>query len=424
VPRTVIDRTVGLVARRCSVPADLGPITELGTEKGDDEVAGLIWEKVEAVYRSGMHPGIQLCIRHRGDVVVDRAIGHARGNLPGRRFDKVVAVPMTLETPINLFSAAKAVTGMVMHKLEEQGALSLDDRVADHLPGFDRHGKHDITLRHVLTHRAGIAAMPGEAFDLDLLIDSEQVDELLRDLEPSGPPGGPPAYHAVTGGFVMDAVVRRATGRSLREVLVTEIKEPLGLEWLDFGVDDERVEHVAQNVETGFPLGFAIGGFMKRALGKEWGPVLRMSNDDRFLTGVIPSGNVIVTARDIAVFYQCLMNGGEIDGTRVFDDATVAKAVEAEQADIEIDRMLGLPMRYSSGFMLGSETVSLFGWNHPRAFGHVGMSNLFTWADPDRDLVVALLTTGKPVLGTHMVSLVQLITAIHEAFPAGSGSQK
>jgi CubicO group peptidase (beta-lactamase class C family) len=91
--------------------------------------------------------------------------------------------------------------------------------------------------------------------------------------------------------------------------------------------------------------------------------------------------------------------------------------VRSERDDIEFDRILGMPMRYSSGFMLGSETASLYGWNHPRAFGHVGMSNLFTWAGPDRDLVVALLTTGKPVIGTHMRSLMQLISGIHEEFP-------
>ena len=44
------------------------------------------------------------------------------------------------------------------------------------------------------------------------------------------------------------------------------------------------------------------------------------------------------------------------------------------------------------------------------------MKNLFTWADPERELVVALLTTGKPVLGTHMVALVRLFTGIHETF--------
>ena len=417
-PLPLIDRAIGTAARRCWVPSDLASVTDHGIEKGDDEIAERIWELVEAVYGTGMHPAIQVCIRHGGDVVVDRAIGHAHGNLPGRRVDREAVVPMTVGTPVNLFSAAKAITGMVMHKLEEQGALALDDRVAEHLPGFERHDKADITIRHVLTHRAGIPTMPAEAFDLDLLADHDQVEELLRDLRPSHPPGEKPAYHAVTGGFVMEAVARRAAGRSLRDVLVTEIKEPLGLEWLDFGVDPEHAALIAKNVETGFPLGPAIGTFMKRALGKPWGPVLRMSNDDRFLTGVIPSGNVIVTARDIAAFYQCLLDGGVLDGVRVFDEETVANAVRAEGGDdFEFDRILGMPMRYSSGFMLGTETASLYGWNHPRAFGHVGMSNLFTWADPDRDLVVALLTTGKPVIGTHMLSLIGLISGIHEEFP-------
>ena len=240
---------------------------------------------------------------------------------------------------------------------------------------------------------------------------------MLCDLRPSAEPGGSPAYHAVTGGFVMEAVTRRATGRSLRDVLRTEIKEPLGLDWLDFGVSPEDAGLVAHNVETGLPLGFVIGPFMKRVLGKPWGPVLRMSNDRRFLTGVIPSANVIVTARDVATFYQCLMNGGSIDGTRVFEEETVASAIRAERDEMEIDRMLGMPMRYSTGFMLGTESISLYGWNHPRAFGHVGMSNLFTWADPDRELVVALLPTGKPVIGNHLPALVRLMGGIYEVFP-------
>ncbi len=77
--------------------------------------------------------------------------------------------------------------------------------------------------------------------------------------------------------------------------------------------------------------------------------------------------------------------------------------------------MLGVPMRYGTGFMLGTETVSLYGWNRPRAFGHVGMSNLFTWADPDQELVVALLTTGKPVFGSHLPALVRLMGGIYTA---------
>lgn len=415
--QAAIDQAVARVARRCWVPSDLESVTSHGTESGRDDVAEEIWARVKTLYETGMHPAIQVCIRHRGEVVLERAIGHARGNLPGRRVDPDALVPLSVDTPMNLFSAGKAVTGMVMHKLEEQGALSLDDRVADHLPGFERHGKHEITLRQVLSHRAGIPSLSAKVMDLDVLTDHDRVEDLLRDLRLSSEPGTVPAYHAITGGFVMEAVSRRAVGRSLRDVLAEDIKKPLGLDWLDFGVSPEHAKSVAQNVETGFPLGFAMGSFLTRVLGKPWGPVLRMSNDPRFVTGVVPSGNVIVTARDIASFYQCLMNGGSLDGTRVFEEDTVARAIEPAGEEMEIDRMLGMPIRYSPGFMLGSESVSLYGWNHPRVFGHVGMSNVFTWADRDRELVVALLTSGKPVLGTHVLALTQLISRIHEVFP-------
>ena len=226
-PLPLLDKAIGALERRCPVPADLSSITDYGPDENGNDRAELVWSRIETLYRSGMHPGIQVCIRHRGDVVVDRAIGHARGNVPGRRFDPSAAVPMTVNTPINLFSAAKAVTAMVVHKLEEQGVLDLDDRVADHLPGFERHDKFDITLRHVLGHRAAIATLPAEAFDLDLLTDPARIEELLCDLEPTAKPGGAPAYHSITGGLIMEAVSRRAAGRSLREVLATEIKEPL-----------------------------------------------------------------------------------------------------------------------------------------------------------------------------------------------------
>lgn len=413
----LIDGAVGLASRRCWVPSDLSSVTSIGDEVGPDDAAEQIWANVESLYRSGMHPGIQVCVRHQGDVVVDRAIGFARGNLPGRWVDRDSALEMTVDTPVNLFSAAKSISAMVMHKLEEMEAFALDDPVAEHVPGFERHGKGGITIRHLLTHRAGIPAWPGEAFDLDLLADYDRIVDVIRDLRPSADPGGASAYHAVSGGFVMEAVTRNTTGRSMRDILEKEIKEPLGLDWLDFGVAPEHAASVAHNVETGFLPGPVIDLFIKRVLGKSWGRILRMSNDPRFLTSVIPSGNVIVTASDVAAFYQCLLDGGVLDGTRVFQEDTIASAVDADRGGLELDRMLAIPIRYSSGFMLGSETVSLYGWNHPRAFGHLGMSNLFTWADPDRALVVAILTTGKPILGPHLPALVQLITGLHETFP-------
>ncbi|MGI9645999.1 MAG: serine hydrolase domain-containing protein [Ilumatobacteraceae bacterium] len=413
----VIDDAVGLLTRRVSTPRDLTTVTDLGEEVGGRDEVEMVWARVGDLYRTGMHPGIQVCIRHGGEVVLDRAVGQARGVAPGRRFDPDRAVPLTVDTPVNLFSAAKAITAMVMHKLEEQGALALDDRIADHVPGFERHGKGGITIRHVLSHRAGVEAWPATAFDLDLLTNHDEVERIVCDLRPSDYPTVAPRYHAVSGGFIMESVTRRAAGRSLRDVLATEIKAPLGLGRFEFGVAHDLVDRVAENVETGLRLGPLTSAMMTRVLGRSWSEILRMSNDPRFLGAVIPSGNVIVTARDTTAFYQCIMDGGRFGHTRVFEEATIERALTPTHDDLVIDRMLGFPVRYASGFMLGSESFSPFGWDRPRAFGHVGMSNLFTWADPERELVVAILTTGKPLIGPHIPQMVQLITGINEAFP-------
>lgn len=407
------------ITRRCPVPDDLETVTTIGRETPHDATESL-WGSVVGLYRTGVHPAIQVCIRHRGEVVLHRSIGHARGVAPGRPIDDAKAVPVDLDTPINLFSAGKAVTTMTMHKLEEQGLLDLDDRVADHVPGFDRHGKGHITIRQVLTHRAGIPSLPPDAFDLDLLADPEWVIEMLCDLAPSRAAGGAPAYHAITGGFVMEAVARHTTGHSLRDLLRTGVKEPLGLQWFDYGVTPGHVDQVASNVITGFPLTPLLSRHLRRLLGRDWEEVVDLSNDPRFLSGVIPSGNVIVTAGDTAAFYQCLLEGGTLDGVRVFEPETVTRAiVDDTGGGVSFDRMIGLPFRYGdAGFMHGTDTISLYGWNHPRAFGHIGMSNSFTWADPDRDLVVAFLTTGKPILGTHILALPRVVFDIDRSFPA------
>ncbi len=403
--------------RRCPVPADLDAVTTIGDEVAAPGVEA-VWSRIVGLYRTGVHPAVQVCIRLDGDVVLHRSIGYANGVVPGRRLEGSPLQPLDLATPFNLFSAAKAVTSMVMHKLEEQGVVVLDDPVANYLPGFDRHGKAAITLRQVLTHRAGIPSLPLHAFDLDLLADPDRVRATVCDLEPRREPGGPPAYHAVTGGFVMDAVARQTTGRSLRDILATDVKAPLGLTWFDYGVGIDDVPRVAANVMTGFPLGPLLSPMMRRLLGRHWEEVVEMSNDPRFLSGVIPSANVVATAADTAVFYQCLLDGGEYEGRRVFAADTVARAVDVGDGAISIDRMIGMPFCYGgAGFMHGTTSLSLYGWNHPRAFGHVGMSNSFTWADPDRGLVVALLTTGKAILGTHLAALPQVIREIHRVFP-------
>jgi CubicO group peptidase (beta-lactamase class C family) len=141
----------------------------------------------------------------------------------------------------------------------------------------------------------------------------------------------------------------------------------------------------------------------------------------RFPTSIIAAANVVTTAGELAAFYDCLLGEGRLGDVRVFDPRTVRHAT-SEQNYWELDLTLGLPIRYGLGFMLGSDGPSLFGWNNPRAFGHVGFTNVLSWADPQRRLAVALLTSGKPILGPHVVRLVQLMVEVGRAFPRVCGS--
>jgi len=406
---------------RCRVPRDLESVTRVGEEAPAREArtsrasVDRVWRSVEALYRTGVHPAIQLCVRRRGHVVLHRAIGHAAGNAPDDAPDAPL-VPVELETPFTIFSASKAITAMVIHKLDERRALHLEDRVSDFIPEFAAHGKHRITIRHLLAHRAGIPNLPPESVDLDLLAHPERVIEILARSRPTGRPGRWLSYHAVTGGFVLAEVVRRATGRSIRDVLDKEIREPMGVRWLSYGVAREHLDRVAQNACTGPPPPPPVGLVLRRAMGAGVRRVVELSNDPRFLLGVIPAANVVATAEELSAFYQCLLDEGSWRGVRVFDPRTVRRAT-SEHNYWEMDFTLGVPLRYGLGFMLGGEWFSLLGYGNPNAFGHLGYSNIFSWADPDRDIAVALLTSGKPVASLHVIRLVQLLLEISRAFP-------
>jgi CubicO group peptidase (beta-lactamase class C family) len=407
--------------RLCSVPRDLDEVTTLAPEVPSRDI-GLshgavhrVWLAIESLYRSGLYPAVQICIRRQGQIVLHRALGHARGNAPGQpaSADKVLATPAT---PFLLYSASKAITAMVIHKLDERRLLHIDDRVSDYIPEFAAHGKDWITLRHVLGHRAGIPNLPPHAMDLELLEHPERVVAILADAKPVSRPGQRLAYHAVTGGFLLGEVVKRATGQDIRTVLRKEILDPLGLRWMNYGVAPEHVHEVAEDAITGLPVPPPIAMLLRRALGAPIEQVVELANDARFRTGIIPAANIVSTAEELCAFYQCLLDLGELDGRRAFEPRTVRRAL-AEQAYWELDLTLGVPLRYSHGFMLGGELMSLFGPDTPHAFGHIGFTNIFGWADPERRLAVALLTSGKPILNVEIVRLLSLILAINTAFP-------
>lgn len=388
--------------RRARVPQDLDSVTTIGTESDPYDVGmttdgvEAIWEAARHLYRSGIHPAVALCVRRHGQVVLDRAIGHASGNGPDDSPDtaKVLATP---DTPFCIFSASKGTTATLIHLLDQERLLHIGDPIAEYLPEFARNGKSAITIGHVLSHRAGIPNAPKEALTLDTVDDWELQRQYMYDAKPMSRAGKRQAYHAVSGGSLLGEVVREITGRGIREVLAEKILDPLGFRWMNYGVDPDDVPLVGQNYPTGPPPLPPFSTFLTRALGVHPDEATRMSNDPRFLTTVLPAANGVATANELGRFYEMLRCGGELDGVRVMEERTIRRARIA-QSHLEVDLSLGLPIAFSYGYMLGGKVLSLYGPNTTKAFGHLGWINIMGWADPERAVSVGLITTGKSVL--------------------------
>ena len=149
--------------------------------------------------------------------------------------------------------------------------------------------------------------------------------------------------------------------------------------------------------------------------------VVELSNDPRYQTAVIPSASVMTTANELSRFFEIFRCGGELDGVRVMTPETLRRAL-TEQSRLEIDLSLGFPTRFSYGLMLGAKVLSPFGLDTDLAFGHLGLINIMGWADPERGLSGALMTSGKPILYPELPDLWSVMRRIGIESPKIEGS--
>lgn len=404
---------------RIRVPADLDAVTSVADEDHsgvDASAIERVWQATRHWYSAGMHPAIQVCVRHRGRIVLDRAIGHGWGNGPDDPVD-AEKVPVTTETPFCVYSAAKAMTTTVVHLLAERGVLSLDDRVCEYLPTYTSHGKDRTTIRHVLTHSAGVPFATGPKPDLRRMNDSEYAREMLGNLRPIYPPGMVHVYHALTWGPLTREIVSAATGKDIRDVLADEILDPLGFRWTNYGVAPEDVPLVAPSHATGTPLPAPIAAAFKLAVGGTTQQIIPFTNTPQFLTSVVPSSSTVSTANELSRFAEMLRRGGELDGVRILSRETL-RAATTPARRLRPDIATGLmPMRWGTGYMLGSKRFGPFGRNSPAAFGHTGLVDIAVWADPERSLAVGVVSSGKPGGHREAKRYPAVLDGIAAAFP-------
>jgi CubicO group peptidase (beta-lactamase class C family) len=383
---------------RIRVPSDLDAVTTVADEdhSGVDPAAvERIWRAARHWYSAGMHPAIQVCLRVDGKVVLNRAIGHGWGNGPEDPPD-AAKTPVATDTPFCVYSAAKMMSTTVVHMLVERGVFALDDRVCEYLPTYTSHGKDRTTIRHVMTHSAGVPFATGPKPDLKRMDDSEYAREMLGNLRPIYPPGLVHVYHAVTWGPLVREIVSAATGKNIRDILAEEILDPLGFRWTNYGVAPQDVPLVAPSHPTGKPLPAPIAAAFRLAVGGTMREIIPYSNTQQFLTGVVPSSNAVSNADELSRFAEILRRGGELDGVHVMRPDTL-RAATAQARRLRPDVATGLmPIRWGTGYMLGSKRFGPFGRDEPAAFGNTGLVDIAAWADPERGLAAAVVSSGKP----------------------------
>lgn len=320
-----------------------------------------VGQVLDVIQRRGA--AAQVCLVRDGLVVLDRSFGCRRDGL------------------FLLFSAGKPFIAVLVHLLAERGVLGLDDPVARYWPQFAKHGKDGITVRQVLQHRSGIPVARSLVRDALAAPDWHRSIRAIEDARPRWPAGQVPAYQVLSYGFILGEVIQRVTGSELREALQTQLLDPLALTDTHLGLPDSAwPQHVPVH-------GRGPGAHVRAAVFNR-----------RFVRqAVIPAATMSSTARDLARFYQFLLSGGEIDGTRLLASATITAATRPS-SDGEIDRFLQVPIRWSQGFQLGGPGADptrprpMGRRSNPDTFGHNGSNCCIGWADPRRGIVLAYLT--------------------------------
>jgi CubicO group peptidase (beta-lactamase class C family) len=349
---------------------------------------------LESGIASNLHIGAHASVRMNGGTVADIAIGESR---PG--------VAMTADTLMLWLSSTKPIAAVCIAQLWERGLLGLDDRVVKFIPEFAGGGKDVITIRHLLTHTAGIRAAVNNFTRDSWEATIERICEAT--VEPGWVVGKKAGYHVASTWFILGELVRRIDGRAFEQYVREEIFLPLKMvdSWVGLPVEKyseygDRIG-IMQNTDPAFKPPHAWDTPEMAALCK-------------------PGGNGRGPMRELVRFYQMLLNGGSLDGAKIISPQTV-EAMTARHRVGMFDHSFKHVMDWGLGFIVnnnqyGVDTVRYGYGPHAawRTYGHSGQKSSVAFADPKHQLAVALVFNGTPSDEAHDKRVRSVLTALYE----------
>ncbi|MFI2367816.1 serine hydrolase domain-containing protein [Streptomyces sp. NPDC018833] len=346
-----------------------------------DERFAAVRDAFEENFRERGELGAAVSVLVGGESVVD---------LWGGWSDPARTRPWERDTLVNVWSTTKGATALCAHLLVDRGQLDLDAPVAAYWPEFAAAGKEKVLVRHLLSHRAGLAGLR-EPHSLDELYDWELTCARLAAAEPWWEPGTRSGYHALTFGHLVGEVVRRITGRLPGDFLREEVTGPLGIDFTVGLPADEAVRVAELEHPPAGLTGEQKAVFQQMApvaLAAMLNPVVGAAgaNTPQWRAAHVPAANGHATARAVAALYGIFAGRGMLGGRRVLS-AEAAERVREGQGSCR-DLVLGTGFAHDTevglGLWLSGENGS-YGPN-PRAFGHDGFGGSCGLADPEADL--------------------------------------
>ncbi|MEM7413342.1 MAG: serine hydrolase domain-containing protein [Myxococcota bacterium] len=364
------------------------------------DFAGVARALVRILPRKGPG-GAAVCVYHRGEKVVD--VWGGTRNAAGD--------PWESDTLSVSFSTTKGVASTLLHLYADRGEIDYDARVTHYWPEFGQNGKGEVTVRQLLCHEAGLYAIDDYVDDAAEMLDWERMIERISAAQPRHAPGEAHGYHALSYGWLAGEVVRRVAGmKPFAELLANELAGPLELDGLYCGVPADQQHRCADLLAPTFegtPERRKRRAEKIRENAERWQrrlEKLRVAYDPRdsvaalapsgmerfefngeaLRSASIPAANGMFTARSLARLYACLAGGGQLDDVALLSPDTIAAASRVQNTGV--GRVIPVSMRWR----LGYHRVFAVGASAPRGFGHFGFGGSGGWADPARELAVAL----------------------------------
>jgi CubicO group peptidase (beta-lactamase class C family) len=297
---------------------------------------------LEENVRSGEELGASLVLDIDGETVID---------LYGGFCDEDRARPWARDTITNVWSTTKTVTNLAALMLVDRGVLDLHAPVARYWPEFAANGKQDIEVRHVMAHTSGVSGWE-QPFTMTDMFDWEKSTIRLAGQAPWWQPGTASGYHALNQGHLIGEIVRRITGKTLKEFVASEIAGPLGADF-QIGAIESDWHRIAEIVPPP-PLPFDLEALDPDSplLKTMTGPIpdAATANTPEWRRADIGAANGHGNARSVARILSVIARGGEIDGIRLLGPETIEPIFD-EQAN-GVDAVLGVPLSWGIGYGL------------------------------------------------------------------------